>query len=103
MFISLGLFNTVNLINECIDKLNNEEEAGAITEETGAYGTYLPLYLYYNHTGNQELAKNYITLAYEAVGDKEVKKYHSDPNRDTNPKKFYSRDIIKTYEKLFKK
>ena len=63
----------------------------------------LPLYLYYNHIGNQELAKKYITLAYEAVGDKEVKKYHLDPNRDTNPKKFYSRDIIKNYEKLFKK
>ena len=87
-------------INECVDMIINTE----IKEDTDehisyTYGTYLPLYLYYNHTGNQELAKKYITLAYEAVGEEAVRKYHEDPNRDTNPKRFYSRDIIKAYKK----
>ena len=90
-------------INECIALINTEIETRIIKEDTDAYGTYLPLYLYYNHIGNQELAKKYITLAYEAVGEEAIRKYHEDPNRDTNPKRFYSRDIIKIYEKLFKR
>ena len=69
-----------------------------IKGDTAAYGTYLPLYLYYNHIGNQELSKKYINLAYESIGEEDIRKYHEDPNRETNPKRFYSRDIIKAYE-----
>ena len=85
-------------INECIDMINTEIETRVIKGDTAAYGTYLPLYLYYNHTGNQKLARKYISLAYEAVGEENIRKYHEDPNLETNQKRFYSRDIIKAYE-----
>ena len=85
-------------INECIDMINTEIETRVIKGDTAAYGTFLPLYLYYNHIENQELSKKYINLAYESIGEEDIRKYHEDPNRETNPKRFYSRDIIKAYE-----
>ena len=37
-------------------------------------------------------------MAYENIEGEKIEQYHTHPNKDTDPKFFYCRDIIKTYE-----
>ena len=63
-----------------------------------AYLLYWPLHLYYKNLNQRDKANKYLTLAYEIVGQKQIDKYHSHPEKNIYPKFFYCRDIIKAYE-----
>ena len=83
-------------ISECTEWLDNN--ADKINDAHDAYETYWQLYLYYNNLKNKTEAKKYLNLAYESIEKNKIKRWIGKPNRDTDPKYFYSRDIIKTYE-----
>ena len=65
---------------------------------SAVYETIWPLYLYHNNVNNSEKASKYLTLAYETILKESIDEYHKHKEKDTHPKFFYCRDIIKTYE-----
>jgi tetratricopeptide (TPR) repeat protein len=62
------------------------------------YETIWPLYLYYTNIKQQEKASKFLRMAYDNVENKLIQQYHEHNERDTHPRFFYCRDIIKAYE-----
>ena len=62
------------------------------------YETIWPLYLYHTNIEQQEKASKYLKMAYDNVENKQIQQYHDHNERDTHPRFFYCRDIIKVYE-----
>ena len=99
-----------NSIRECRQWLDSNSEQ--IEDDADAYQTYWRLYLYYTHLNDKKNAWKFLDLAYKTVENKiygidkynetdgktEIDRFHLNPNRDTEPKYFYCRDIIKAYD-----
>ena len=62
------------------------------------YETLWPLYLYYKKLNQPQEASKYLNMAYEITGIEKINKYHKHPNKERDPRFFYCRDIINTYE-----
>jgi len=75
--------------------LENRKE---IEDDHDTYETIWPLYLYQKQLKQQDKASKYLLMAYEIVGKRKIEKYHTHPRKDTDPRFFYCRDIIKAYE-----
>ena len=74
------------------------ENQKGLENDHDAYETIWPLYLYYNKINQQQEASKYLTLAYESIGSKTIEQYHTHPRKDTDPRFFYCRNIIKQYD-----
>ena len=83
-------------INECREII--ESNVITIKDEHDAREIYFPLYLYYDHLKNHTQADKFLNLAYQAIEDKLITKYHQRLDRNTNPKYFWCKDIITAYE-----
>ena len=75
--------------------LENRKE---IEDDHDTYETIWPLYLYQKQLKQQDKASKYLLMAYEIVGKRKIEKYHTHPRKNTDPRFFYCRDIIKAYE-----
>ncbi len=76
--------------------LENRKEIENNDHDT--YETFWPLYLYHKHLNQEGKASKYLNMAYENTEEKQIEKYHTHPNKDTDPRFFWCRDIIKIYE-----
>ena len=75
--------------------LENRKE---IESDYYTYETIWPLYLYHKHLNQEGKASKYLNMAYENIGKKQIEKFHTHPNKDTDPRFFWCHDIIKIYE-----
>ncbi len=76
----------------------NPEQFAKDDPDYHAYEIIWPLYLYYDALNQTTKASKYLLMAYEVVGKEKIEKYHTHPTKDTDPRFFYCRDIITTYE-----
>ena len=96
-------YNITEWLDNNADKINDAHDA---------YETYWPLYLYYTHLNDDNNAEKFLDLAYKAVeagiwgstgiwgsSEEGIEGFHLSPNKDTDPRYFYCRDIIKAYDK----
>ena len=100
------LYGLTNLMNGNIEKAKtiiakvearlHEMEMGL--EETDKYFIYYYLYLYYNELNQSSKAFKNLETAYNNIDKKQIDQYNNHPEKDTHPRFFYCRDIIKAYE-----
>ena len=100
--ISELLIGNLDKSNETMTKVESWVKTHPLKTEDNedylAYALYWPLHIYYDNMKQNEEASKYLNMAYEIVGKEKIEKYHQHPEKDTHPKFFYCRDIIKAYE-----